>query len=62
MLTIAVVILSMKALISASLLPETATSLAIATCATVSLFVSACFSSSAIVAYGYFGAPFLGGL
>ena len=49
MLTIAVVILSMKALISASVLPETATSLAIATWATVSLFASACFSSSAIV-------------
>ena len=50
MLTIAVVILSMKALISASLLPETATSFAIATCAMESLFFSACACSSFIVA------------
>ena len=49
MLTIAVVILSMKALISASLFPETAISFAIATCATESLFFSACASSSFIV-------------
>ena len=38
MATIALSILSMNALISASLLPETATSLAITTCATESLF------------------------
>ena len=51
----------MKALISASLLPETATSFAITTCAIDSLFFSACASSSFIVAYGYFGCPFFGG-
>ena len=39
MLTIAVEILSRNALISASLLPETATSFAIASCAIDSLFV-----------------------
>ena len=61
MLTIAVVTLSMNALISASVLPETATSLAIATCAIESLFCSACASSSFIVEYGYFGCPFFGG-
>ena len=61
MLTIAVVTLSMNALISASVLPDTATSLAIATCAIESLFCSACASSSFIVEYGYFGCPFLGG-
>ena len=49
MLTIAVWILSMKALISASLLPETATSLAMATCAMESLSCSACASISFIV-------------
>ena len=54
-------ILSRNALISASLLPETATSFAIATCATDSLFASAWASSSFIVAYGYFGWPFFGG-
>ena len=62
MLTIAPEILSRNALISASLLPETATSLAIASCATDSLFFSACACSSFIVAYGYFGWPFLGGV
>ena len=51
----------MKALISASLLPETATSFAITTCAIESLFFSACACSSFIVAYGYFGCPFFGG-
>ena len=50
MFTIAVAILSRKALISASLLPETATSLAITTCATESLFFSACACSSFMVA------------
>ena len=59
MLTIAVVILSMNALISASLLPETATSFAMTTCATDSLFFSACASSSFIVEYGYFGCALL---
>ena len=49
MFTIAVEILSRNALISASLLPETATSFAIATCARLSLFFSACASSSFIV-------------
>ena len=62
MLTIAFVILSMNALISASLLPETAISFAITTCATDRLFFVACACSSAIVAYGYLGAPFFGGV
>ena len=62
MFTIAVVILSTNAMISASLLPETATSFAITTCAIESSFFSACACSSFIVAYGYFGAPFFGGL
>ncbi len=61
MLTIALWILSMKALISASLLPDTATSLAMTTWATDSLLASACFCSSVIVEYGYFGCPFFGG-
>ena len=61
MLTIAIVTLSMNALMSASLLPDTATSFAMATCATVNLLSDACFSSSAIVAYAYFGWPFFGG-
>ena len=60
MFTIAVEILSRKALISASVLPETATSLAIATCAKVSLFFVAWSTNSFIVAYGYLGWPFLG--
>jgi hypothetical protein len=61
MLTIAVPILSMKALTSASLLPETATSFAMTTCATESLLLPACACSSFIVEYGYFGCPFFGG-
>ena len=61
MFTIAVWILSMKALTSASLFPETATSLAIAACAIDSVFCSACASNSFMVEYGYFGCPFFGG-
>jgi hypothetical protein len=59
MLAIAGMILSTKALISSSLLPETATSFAITTCATESLLLLACSSSSFMVAYGYFGCAFL---
>jgi hypothetical protein len=62
MLTIAVEILSRNAAISASLLPETATSFAMAISATESLLFSACACSSFIVAYGYFGWPFFGGV
>ena len=61
MATMAPAILSMKALISASLLPETATSFAITSCAIDSLSFSACANSSFMVEYGYFGCPFLGG-
>ncbi len=61
MLTMAVVTLSMKALISASVRPETETSLAMATWATESLFRAQWASSSFIVEYGYFGWLFLGG-
>ena len=61
MLTIAVVILSTNALISASVLPETDTSFAMTICAIDRLFFSACVWSSFIVEYGYFGAPFFGG-
>jgi hypothetical protein len=49
MFTIAVLILSRKALISASDLPETDTSCAMATWANESLLVFACFRNSAIV-------------
>ena len=51
MSTIAVWIMSMKALISASLFPETATSFAIAACAIESVFWSACASNSFMVEY-----------
>ena len=60
MFTMAVEILSRNALISASVFPETDTSLAIAICAMVRLFFTACACRSFIVAYGYLGWPFLG--
>src|SRR3954470_2248779 len=60
--TMAFMILSRKALTSASLLPELVVSLGIISWATVRLFFSAWPRSSFIVAYGYFGGFFLGGV
>src|SRR6187200_3471603 len=60
--TIALMILSRKALISASLLPEIDISLASMILAIVVLLLSAWARSSFIVANGYFGGFFFGGV
>ena len=62
MATIAPVILSTKAYTSSSLLPEIDVSLARMTCAIDRLFFSACCRNSFIVANGYFGGFFFGGV
>ena len=60
--TIALMILSTKALTSASLLPEIDISLASMILAIVVLLVSAWVRSSFIVLYAYFGGFFFGGV